>query len=180
MEFSCSFLLLLPKPPLPLPLVAAYQGQAWERVLCSPRLRALHTAMALAAPRGLDVEPDEEWAELDFGDWDGLAIHELPESALAAFHADPHGNPPPNGESWGHFERRIARALERLLDDEEPPATVVVSHGGPLRQVLSQVCGLPMSSCWALRIDHGTRLRVRVERSEGRIWGELLELQQPQ
>lgn len=167
-------------PRMPLPLVEAYRGQVWERVLSSPRLRALHTAMALAAPRTLDVEPDEEWAELDFGDWDGRAIQDLPEAAVSAFHADPHGHPPPNGESWGHFERRIARALDRLLDDEASAPTVVVTHGGPMRMVLSQVCGLPMSLCWALRIDHGTRLRVRVQRSSDGMWGELLELQQPE
>ncbi len=167
-------------PRVPQSLLETYQSQHWERVISSPRLRALHTAMALAAPRGLEVEPEEEWAELDFGDWDGQSLQDLPEQALAAFHADPHANPPPNGESWGHFERRIARALDRLFDDDEPLDTVVISHGGPLRMVLSQVCGLPMSLCWSLRIDHGTRLRVWLERnSEGRIWGELLELQQP-
>ncbi len=83
---------------LPQELVEAYAGQRWERVISSPRLRALHTAMALAAPRGLDVEADEEWEELDFGDWDGRSLFDLPEDALAAFHADPHAFPPPNGE----------------------------------------------------------------------------------
>ncbi len=159
---------------LPQELVEAYAGQRWERVISSPRLRALHTAMALATPRGLDVEADEEWEELDFGDWDGRSLFDLPEDALAAFHADPHAFPPPNGESWGHFERRIARALDRLLDDDDPVPTLVVSHGGPLRMVLSQVCGLPMSLCWALRIDHGTRLRVWLERGEIGLVGELL------
>ncbi|MCM2524892.1 histidine phosphatase family protein [Stenotrophomonas maltophilia] len=164
---------------LPQELVEAYAGQRWERVISSPRLRSLHTAMALATPRGLDVEADEEWEELDFGDWDGRSLFDLPEDALAAFHADPHAFPPPNGESWGHFERRIARALDRLLDDDDPVPTLVVSHGGSLRMVLSQVCGLPMSLCWALRIDHGTRLRVWLERGEVGLVGELLELQQP-
>ena len=79
----------------------------------------------------------------------------------------------------GEADRRIARALDRLLDDDDPVPTLVVSHGGPLRMVLSQVCGLPMSLCWALRIDHGTRLRVWVERGEAGLVGELLELQQP-
>ncbi|MDA5337598.1 histidine phosphatase family protein [Stenotrophomonas maltophilia] len=164
---------------LPQELVDAYAAQPWERVISSPRLRSLHTAMALATPRGLDVEADEEWEELDFGDWDGQSLFDLPEDALAAFHADPHAFPPPNGESWGHFERRIARALDRLLDEDDPVPTLVVSHGGPLRMVLSQVCGLPMSLCWALRIDHGTRLRVWLERGEAGLAGELLELQQP-
>lgn len=161
---------------LPQELVDAYAGQSWERVISSPRLRSLHTAMALATPRALDVEADEEWEELDFGDWDGQPLDALPMQALQAFHLDPHANPPPHGESWAHFERRIARALHRLLDEADPVPTLVVSHGGPLRMVLSQVCGLPMAMCWALRIDHGTRLQLRVEREDGELWGELLEL----
>jgi len=165
-------------PRVPGELIEGYEGQGWERVISSPRLRALHTATALAAPRGLDVVAQAEWEELDFGDWDGLSLQSLPEDALAAFHTDPHGNPPPNGESWGHYERRIARGLDMLLDDDVPPATVVVTHGGPIRMVLSQVCGLPLSLCWALRIDHGTRLRVSLERTETGFQGELLELQQ--
>ena len=163
-------------------LCQAYEALEWERVICSPRLRALHTAVALAVPRGLEVQPEAEWEELDFGDWDGLAVDALPEPSLLGFHRDPHAFPPPNGESWGHFERRIARALDRLFDEDEQAGaapTLVVSHGGPLRMVLSQACGLPMSLCWALRIDHGTRLRLRVERSDNGLWGELLELQQP-
>lgn len=160
-------------------LCARYAGLPWQRVVSSPRQRALATADALALPHGVEVVADEEWAELDFGDWDGQALHELPMQELSAFHLDPHANPPPHGESWGHFERRIARGLHRLLDDPNPLPTLIVSHGGPLRMVLSQVCGLPMAMCWALRIDHGTRLQLRVEREDDRLWGELLELQQP-
>ena len=160
-------------------LCERYASLSWQRVLSSPRTRAMGTADALAVPRGLHVEAHEEWEELDFGDWDGAALDALPMEAVSAFHLDPHANPPPHGESWGHFERRIARGLHRLLDDPEPVPTVVVSHGGPLRMVLSQVCGLPLAIGWALRIDHGTGLQLRVERDEDRLWGELLELQQP-
>ncbi|MFG6111836.1 histidine phosphatase family protein [Stenotrophomonas nematodicola] len=159
-------------------LCARYAALGWERVLSSPRQRALATADALALPRGLAVIADDEWEELDFGDWDGLALDALPMQQLSAFHLDPHANPPPHGESWGHFERRIVRGLHRLLDEPDAPSTLIVSHGGPLRMVLSQACGMPMAMCWALRIDHGTRLQLRVEREGDRLWGELLELQQ--
>lgn len=158
-------------------------GIAWARVVASPLRRARDTARALAAPLGLRVDTDARWAELDFGDWDGLRGDALPPGALAAFHADPRRNPPPGGEDWDAFGRRIAAALDALLagaaDGGDRPV-LVASHGGPLRMALAQACGLPLAALWALRIDYGTRLRLRVEAGDdGRPWGELLELVQP-
>jgi alpha-ribazole phosphatase len=77
------------------PICARYADLQWQRVLSSPRQRALATADALALPRGLEVIADEEWEELDFGDWDGQPLDALPMQALQAFHLDPHANPPP-------------------------------------------------------------------------------------
>jgi hypothetical protein len=76
---------------------------------------------SVALPRGLEVIADEEWEELDFGDWDGAALEALPMDALSAFHLDPHANPPPHGESWGHFERRLARLVVK-------PRTCATTH----------------------------------------------------
>jgi len=157
-------------------------GTAWSCVVSSPLRRAHDTALALAAPLGLPVRREMRWAELDFGDWDGQRVAELPADAVAAFHADPHRFPPPGGESWAAFEQRVGDALHVLVEDARDDArpALVVSHGGPMRMALSQVCGLPLASLWALRIDYGTRLRLRVELgSDGRLWGELLELVQP-
>lgn len=154
----------------------------WARIIASPLKRAHDTALALAAPLGLPVEPGPQWVELDFGDWEGRRGDSLPAEALAAFHADPARHPPPGGEDWEAFGLRVAGALQALLaaagDDARP--WLVVSHGGPLRMALAQACGLPLAALWALRIDYGTRLRLRVEAGDhGRPWGELLELVQP-
>ncbi|MNW21929.1 hypothetical protein D3C71_2231230 [compost metagenome] len=57
---------------------------------------------------------------------------------------------------------------------------LVVSHAGVLRLAISRICGMPLSMLWAVRIDYGTRVRLRVERGDDdRLWGELLELRQP-
>nr|WP_246428973.1 histidine phosphatase family protein [Pseudoxanthomonas broegbernensis] len=161
---------------------AGYAGLDWSRVVASPRRRARDTAQALAAPRGLPVELDEGWAELDFGQWDGRSGSELPAAAVAAFHADPLAHPPPGGEPWDAFARRIEARLRGLLEGDAGDAApvLVVSHGGPLRMALSQACGWPLAQAWTLRLDYGSRLRLRVEAGgDGRLWGELLELQQP-
>ena len=157
-------------------------GTAWASVTSSPLRRAHDTALALAGPQGLPVNLDARWAELDFGDWDGRPGHELPAGAVAAFHADPVRCPPPGGEPWPAFGRRISAALRALLEQNRSEArpVLVVSHGGAMRMALSQVCGLSLASTWALRIDYGTRLRLRVEvGGDDRLWGELLELVQP-
>ncbi|MGY0610756.1 MULTISPECIES: histidine phosphatase family protein [unclassified Luteimonas] len=159
-----------------------HAGIHWTRAISSPLRRAHDTALALARPLDLAVQTVVQWAEFDFGDWDGQRGDALRANALAAFHADPRRNPPPGGERWELFEHRIAAALQALLADagDSDGPVLVVSHGGALRMALSQACGLPLAALWALRIDYGTRLRVRVEAGEdGLPWGELIELAQP-
>ena len=161
-------------------LCRRHAGIPWARIISSPLQRAHDTARALAAPLGRPVRIDPQWVELDFGDWDGSPGDVLPSAAVAAFHADPLRNPPPAGEAWDVFGQRIGTALRTLLADADDHPVLVVSHGGPMRMALSLACGLPLPSLWALRIDYGTRLRLRVERDGGGgVWGEVLELVQP-
>jgi alpha-ribazole phosphatase len=164
-------------------LLQRHGGGRWSRVIASPRRRALDTATALLAGRDLFCEIHPDWAELDFGDWDGRRYDEIPAEQLAGLYDPPHAQVPPNGESWQQFHSRIEAQLQRLLDegeDEGGDPVLVVSHAGVLRLAVSCVCGMPLAALWALRIDYGTRLRLRVERDDdGRLWGELLELCQP-
>lgn len=159
-----------------------HAGIHWARIISSPLRRAHDTALALAEPLGLAVEPDRQWVEFDFGDWDGERADALPAGTVAAFHADPLRSAPPGSEGWGDFGNRIATALRGLVAEtgSDGGPVLVVSHGGALRMALSQACGLPLAALWAVRIDYGTRLRLRVEAGDGGdLWGELLELVQP-
>ncbi|MGV8961116.1 MAG: histidine phosphatase family protein [Stenotrophomonas sp.] len=163
------------------PVCRRHSGIGWSRVISSPRRRALDTATALVAGSDLFCEIHPDWAELDFGDWDGCHFDELPAEQLAGFYDEPHDVVPPNGESWPIFAARIEAQLQRLLDEYDDQGPVlVVSHAGVLRFALSRVCGMPLAATWAVRIDYGTRVRLRLERGDdGQLWGELLELRQP-
>lgn len=163
-------------------LYRSHAGIGWSRVITSPRRRALDTAHALVAGSNQFCEIHPDWAELDFGDWDGLHFDEVPVEQLAGFYSEPHDVVPPNGESWQQFQARVEEQLHRLVDEDDCDGqpVLVVSHAGVLRLVVSRVCGMSLSSLWAMRIDYGTRVRLRVERGEdGQLWGELLELRQP-
>lgn len=171
-------------------LVQQTAGRTWSAVVASPLARARVPAEALANERDLPLRTDANWRELDFGDWDGQPLTTLradPSIAagLDALYADTGAPPPPNGESWRDLETRTGRALAALLDAAllEPGAdegVLVVTHGGPMRAALSLACGFPFSSTWAFRIDYGTRIALRIERTNSRaLWGEILEIAQP-
>jgi alpha-ribazole phosphatase len=154
----------------------------WTTIVTSPLRRAREAAQRLAEARNLGLRIDEDWAELDFGVWDGRRKSKLEaepaiQAALAAFYNDPSADAPPGGETWASFEMRIARALSRLADSAGPGPALVVTHAGPMRLVLSMVCGLPLNSLWA--VGFGTRIRLAFEAANDRFWGEIVEISQP-
>jgi alpha-ribazole phosphatase len=157
----------------------------WPTIVTSPLRRAREAAEGLAGARNLALRVDEDWAELDFGVWDGRRKSELEaepatQAALAAFYRDPSISPPPGGEAWASFEARIGRALRRLADKTGPGPVLVVTHAGPMRLALAMACGLPLDRLWALRIGFGTRIRVNLEVvANGKFWGEIVEVSQP-
>jgi alpha-ribazole phosphatase len=157
----------------------------WPTIVTSPLRRAREAAEGLAGSRNLGLRIDEDWAELDFGLWDGRRKSELEaepaiHAALAAFYRDPSTHPPPDGESWASLEMRIGRALARLAHLASPGPVLVVTHAGPVRVALHQICGLPLDSLWALRIGFGTRIRLNFEvAADAQVWGEIVEISQP-
>ncbi len=46
-------------------------GRSWDVVVASPRRRTEAGAARVAAERGRTLRIDADWAELDFGAWDG-------------------------------------------------------------------------------------------------------------
>lgn len=156
----------------------------WSHVISSPLLRARQTAQALLADGAPPPELSHDWAEWDFGDWDGqsqaaLSASEENSKALAAFQRDPIRFPPPHAEPWDAFQARIERALRALASGDDEASALVVTHAGPIRQAIALACGLPMMSLWAVRIEYGTRVRLRVGIDvSDRLWGELIEVRQ--
>jgi alpha-ribazole phosphatase len=155
----------------------------WSAVVTSPLKRARDAAERLGNGRGVRVEIDPDWSEIDLGDWDGRALAELRADAataalLAKFYRDPTTAEPPNGESFAVLSARVGRALGRLADQESN--ALVVAHAGSIRTALSLATGIPMSALWAIRIEPATRVRVGIARHpEHGVWGEIIEVEQP-
>jgi probable phosphoglycerate mutase len=108
-------------------------------VVASPLRRARETAEAVAAALGLSVDIDDDLAELDFGDLEGLTLDEaLTKHPLATrrFMSDV-AVAAPGGESVAQVSARVARARQRLLQRHAGRTVLVVSHVTPIKLLLA-------------------------------------------
>jgi alpha-ribazole phosphatase len=127
-----------------------FRSHHLQAVVASDLRRALDTAWCIAAPHGLRVQEWLELREIDFGTWEGRHLADLwteGPGAARRWEADARALPPGFGETFGAFEARIRRAMDRLLCIESGN-TVVVAHGGSLRLLLALLTDSPLGQAW--------------------------------
>lgn len=164
---------------------SATAGKTWTSVVASPLARAREAAERFATEQEIDFSVDPDWAELDFGAWDGVEIAGLqaePSSRamIAELYRNPDAPGPPGGEGWRALEARVSAALHAIVTAGHAGPILVSTHGGPIRAALSVTAGLAYPSLWSFRIEHGTRVRLATGRTDaGVLWGEIVEIAQP-
>jgi len=115
-----------------------------KAVYSSDMLRAVQTAEIITEPFGLNVKLLEGLREIDFGSWEGLTYYEIEEmdgDHLAAWIEDPMNINIPKGETWEHFESRVLEAVNRIIKEEKDGEVIIVSHGGPIKLLVSHYYG---------------------------------------
>jgi broad specificity phosphatase PhoE len=135
-----------------------------DAILCSPQRRARETAETIAAPHGLPVETADDLAEVWLGDrWIGRTFEELRgDPDLLRYFTDPMFG----GEVLepaSSVERRVARVVTRL-EQGSGTRIVLVSHGDPLRILLTHLLGLDLAHYRRFVLDNGAINLVRCSR----------------
>jgi broad specificity phosphatase PhoE len=137
-------------------------------VVSSPARRCADFAQALAVELGglpLDLSP--AFAERHFGDWEGLAAHEIPSADLTCFWNDPVGYTPPGAEPLADFRRRVLDGWQALREGCAGD-TLVLTHGGVVRVILAQVLGMTDWSGLLVEVPPACLSRVRLPAPPGR------------
>ena len=83
-----------------------------DRLISSPLARARDTADALGT--GLPVEIDERWVEVDYGEYDGRKLTDIPAEVWRRWRSDT-TFVPPGGESLASAGSRVREACEELF-----------------------------------------------------------------
>lgn len=155
---------------------AAVQGRGpWDRIVSSPLQRCALFAQELAGQLALPVTFDKDLQELHFGEWEGqsaAALMQTDEQALGLFWADPYSFTPPQGEPVLEFSQRVLAAVTRLQQAYAGERVLVVCHGGVMKLLLAQACGLPREQLLNIQVVNGALFELQVDAhgvlSEGR------------
>lgn len=169
------------------PLRRRLQGQSFARIYCSDLKRCRQTLQiilpesALKSRHALSAKPpvilEPRLRELHFGDWDGKTYDMLKNVSLYRSWLDkPQRITPPGGESWADFVNRLRAFLDSLYEwgiamesqqnavSDAPPAVLVVTHGGVIRQLACML--IPEHDFWTLNPKPGDAYTIRLRLGE--------------
>ncbi|MCP9758839.1 histidine phosphatase family protein [Aquitalea sp. S1-19] len=122
----------------------------------SPLQRCHGFAVESALAASLPLNVDAGFAEMDFGDWDGLPSGLIEAQApgwglrLAAGELCP-----PRGEDYAGFRQRILAALAQWNTQATGDHRVLITHGGVITLLLAELLGLPFSAARLISVPRG-------------------------
>jgi broad specificity phosphatase PhoE len=126
-------------------------------VISSPLRRARETAEAF----GADVEIDERWIELDYGEYDCRPLGDVPREFWVAWRADP-GLHPPGGESLVDLGVRVRQACADLAERARDDDVVVVTHVSPIKAAVAWALDVGDDIAWRMFVAQASITRVGI------------------
>lgn len=126
-----------------------------DRLVCSPSLRARQTAEVF----GIEPEIDERWLEMDYGDFDGMPLTDVPRAEWHEWITDPDFRPP-NGESLREVGVRVYDACNDLLESARTLDVVIVTHATPIKAAMAWALGVDVGITWRSHVDQASVTKV--------------------
>ncbi|MDT0164235.1 bifunctional RNase H/acid phosphatase [Actinotalea sp. AC32] len=123
-------------------------------VVASPMVRTQETAAAIGRRVGALVDVDPQFAEVDFGRWQGLTPDEVEEGwpgELRRWYEDPTVRAP-DGESMVDVGARVEAGLAALLAGGTGRTVVVVSHVMAIRAAVGVSLAMPPRAWGSTRV----------------------------
>jgi broad specificity phosphatase PhoE/ribonuclease HI len=126
-----------------------------DAIISSPLQRARRTAELAAEATGAPLTVDEDLAETDFGELEGLTFAEAsqrwPDETTAWLGSADVA--PPGGESLATVARRVLGALDRLLAAHPRGTVVLVSHVTPIKTLACRAMLAPPATMFRIHLD---------------------------
>lgn len=126
----------------------------WSRIISSPLQRCRVFAEQFNhAP----VVFDERLREVCFGVWEGRPVEDVwrtDTDTIAAWSRDPTSVTPAEGEPLVDVAARVNACFRELIGAYRGQRLLLVTHGGVIRVLLSQVMGMPLSCAGRIHVPY--------------------------
>lgn len=130
-------------------------------IIASPLQRAQETAAAIAGERGVGVETDPAFDEVDFGAWSNTAFAVVRDDPRwATFNRFRSMTAPPGGETMLHVQARAVEGMRALAARFPAAEIAVVTHGDVVKAALTHALGMPLDLFHRLDIAPASRSTV--------------------
>jgi len=126
-----------------------------EAIYCSPLVRALKTADAIATRQNIQVVPVEALNDMSFGEWEGKPVAEVREKYPKLFNdwiSNPHLVRIPGGDTLEDVASRAVDFVDIIVKKHNSPI-VLVSHRVVHMVLILKLLGLDVSRFWKIKMD---------------------------
>jgi len=134
----------------------ALEGAGITGIYASPLSRAVQTLAPLAARLGLEVVPLEEVIDMNFGEWEGMAVADVQKEYPGLFETwkrAPHQVDFPGGERLDLVQARAMRGISRLSLEHPKEPVAVCSHRVVCKLIILGLFGAKADRFWSVRQD---------------------------
>ncbi|MFH1564222.1 MAG: histidine phosphatase family protein [Nitrospirota bacterium] len=125
-------------------------------VYSSPLKRALNTSIPIANYHQIEVNIDDRFIDINYGDWQGKSQEEVKETFKELYQKwlkDPHLLKIPDGETLEEVRIRAVIGLNQILSEHNEGTIVIVSHRVINKVLICALLGLDNSSFWQIKQD---------------------------
>ena len=128
-----------------------------DKIISSPLQRAIQTAEVF----NLEIQIDENWIELDYGDWDGVHLNTISKETWIEWKNNPSFKPP-NGESLKTLGDRVKLFLENVQKNSKQHL-LIVTHVSPIKAAVAWTLGVNDSVGWRTRLDTASFTQIQID-----------------
>jgi probable phosphoglycerate mutase len=109
----------------------------------SPLQRAVETALPICRVLNIDHQTSEDFMEIEFGEWTGLAFKKLEEQArFQQFNKFRSNTRIPGGESMPEAQLRMIKGLEYLCSRHQNETVAIVGHSDMIKAAVAYYAGI--------------------------------------
>ncbi len=150
-------------------LAEYFSNKHLDLIISSPLKRAIQTASYVALKKNIQIILNENFSEIDYGDWSGKKSSEIPAlfpEAWKKFIKNPDIFKFPNGEAVSEFYTRVSEAFCEL---DTKTDVLIVAHTNSIRAIVSYVLELSAYNAYKLHFDNCSVSKLRYKNNRWEV-----------